>query len=225
MNFVVTRAAALLLAVATPASAHRLDEYLQATTIAVEADRIRTELRLTPGVDVFPAILAAIDRDRNGVFSEAEQRTYAERVRRDLSLSLDDDRLALRLVSSAFPTIQEMSHGLGSIVLAFESNVPHAGAERTLVFENRHLSGIAVYLVNGLVPTDPDIQPGAQRRNRHQSHYELDYVQAGITPPTQSTALLSSAPNWLALATLSLLATVTMLWRRVSPPRQPTADS
>jgi hypothetical protein len=205
---------AVILATTTPAFAHRLDEYLQATTIAVEKDRVRTEIRLTPGVEVFPTILAAIDKDRNGIFSDSEQHAYAERVRRDLSLSLDDDRLKLRLVSSSFPTIQEMSHGLGAIVMAFESNVPRAGVERTLVFENRHMNGMAVYLVNGLVPSDPDIRPGAQRRNRQQSHYEMDYVQSGIAPAAQSTTLLSSAPNWLGLATLSLLASVTVLWRR-----------
>ena len=37
---------------ATPAFAHRLDEYLQATTIAVEKDRLVLQLRLTPGVAV-----------------------------------------------------------------------------------------------------------------------------------------------------------------------------
>ena len=206
--------AMVILSAATPALAHRLDEYLQATTIAVEKDRVRTEIRLTPGVEVFPGILAAIDKDRNGVFSPAEQRAYAERVRRDLSLTVDGDRLQLLLVTSHFPTIQEMSHGLGAIVLAFESEVPSGGAERTLVFENRHMSGIAVHLVNGLVPSDPDIRLGVQRRNREQSRYVLDYIHAGATPVVRSTTQSSAVPNWLALATLSLLASVTVLWRR-----------
>ena len=213
---------AIILAAATPAFAHRLDEYLQATTIAVEKDRVRTEIRLTPGVEVFPTILAAIDKDRNGIFSDAEQRDYAERVRRDLSLSLDDDRLTLRLVSSTFPTIQEMTHGLGAIVMAFESSVPRGGVERTLVFENRHMKSMAVYLVNGLVPTDSDIRPGAQRRNRQQSHYELDYLQTGGAQDARSTTLVSAAPNWLSLAILSLMASLAVLWRRrVSFARRP----
>ena len=205
---------AMIVVSATSAFAHRLDEYLQATTIAVEKDRVRTELRLTPGVEVFPAILAAIDKDRNGVFSPAEQRAYATRVQRDLSLSVDGDRLRLRLVASTFPTIQEMAHGLGAIVLAFESDVSGDSGERKLVFENRHMRGIAVYLVNGLVPTDPDIRPGSQRRNRQQSHYELDYLQAGPEPATLATAQSSLTLSWFWLATISALASTVIVWRR-----------
>ena len=214
MNTISVGVGAIILVAATSAFTHRLDEYLQATTIAVEKDRIRTELHLTPGVDVFPAILAAIDKDRNGVFSAAEQRAYATRVQRDLSLSVDGDRLRLRLVSSSFPTLQEMTHGLGAIALVFESDVSRDGGERKLVFENRHMSGIAVYLVNGLVPTDPDIRAGAQRRNRQQSHYEMDYLQLGAAPATLATAQSSLAPGWLWLATISALASIAMLRRR-----------
>ena len=212
MKATVAGVGAIILAVATPAFAHRLDEYLQATTIAVEKDRVRTELRLTPGVDVFPVILAAIDTDRNGVFSEGEQQAYAGRVQRDLSLAVDDHRLRLRLVSSNFPTIQELSQGLGAIGLVFDADVPLGGPERRLVFENRHLSRIGVYLVNGLVPSDPDILAGTQRRNRRQSHYELDYVQAGVAlaPPARSTI----SRGWLGAAALSLLASIALLWRR-----------
>ena len=39
---------AVVLLTATPAGAHRLDEYLQATTIAVEKGRVHAEIRLTP---------------------------------------------------------------------------------------------------------------------------------------------------------------------------------
>ncbi len=214
MKATVAGVGAIILAVATPAFAHRLDEYLQATTIAVEKDRVRTEIRLTPGVEVFPVILAAIDTDRNGVFSEAEQQAYAGRVQRDLSLAVDDHRLRLRLVSSKFPTIQELSQGLGAIGLVFDADVPLGGPERRLVFENRHLSGIGVYLVNGLVPSDPDIRAGTQRRNRRQSHYELDYVQARVAPAPLSPARSTIGPGWLGGAALSLLASIMFLWRR-----------
>ncbi len=214
MNTISVGVGAIILVAATSGFTHRLDEYLQATTIAVEKDRVRTELRLTPGVEVFPAILAAIDKDRNGIFSAAEQGAYATRVQRDLSLSVDGDRLRLRLVSSTVPTIQEMTHGLGAIALVFESDVSRAGGERKLVFENRHMSGIAVYLVNGLVPTDPDIRAGAQRRNRQQSHYELDYVQTGATFIALAPAQSNLAPGWLWLATISALASLATLRQR-----------
>ena len=50
-------AAAALLCVST-AAAHRLDEYLQAATISLEKDRVRAQLRLTPGIAVLQFVMA-----------------------------------------------------------------------------------------------------------------------------------------------------------------------
>src|SRR4029450_8913808 len=108
MKMRLAAACAILVLVVTPASAHRLDEYLQATTISVEKDRVHAEIRLAPGVAVFPVVLASIDTDDDGVISETEQRVYAERVLGDLSLTIDGDRLQLRLVSLRFPIIEVM---------------------------------------------------------------------------------------------------------------------
>ena len=47
---------AIMLAVA-PASAHRVDEYLQATRLAIGVNRINIEIDLTPGVDIAPAAI------------------------------------------------------------------------------------------------------------------------------------------------------------------------
>jgi len=173
-------AGAILLLVGTPAAAHRLDEYLQATTISVEKDRVQAQIRLTPGVAVFPMVLARIDTDADGVISEAEQRTYAERVLRDLSLTIDGDHLRLRLVSLKFAKTEEMRKGRGDIELEFNADVPRGGPNRRLIFKNRHQRRIAAYLVNCLVPRDPDIRVTAQNRNYQQSFYQLDYVQAGV---------------------------------------------
>ena len=41
--------------------AHRLDEYLQATTIAIEPDHLTLQLRLIPGVAVATKVLAFVD--------------------------------------------------------------------------------------------------------------------------------------------------------------------
>jgi hypothetical protein len=171
---------AILFFVGTSASAHRLDEYLQATTISVEKDRVQAQIRLTPGVTVFPTVLAIIDTDGDGVISEAEQRTYTGWVLGDLSLTIDGDRLQLRLVSSKFASIEEMKEGRGEIQLEVEADVSSGGPNRKLVFENQHQSRIAAYLVNCLVPRDPDIRITAQNRNYEQSFYQLDYVQTDV---------------------------------------------
>ena len=180
MKTMLAAAGAILLSVGGPASAHRLDEYLQATTISVKKDRVQAQIRLTPGVAVFRKVLANIDIDADGVISEAEQRTYAERVLRDLSLTIDGERLRLRLVSSKFAKTEVMKEGRGDIELEFDADVPRGGPNRRLIFENQHQSRIAAYLVNCLVPRDPDIQITAQSRNYRQSYYRLDYSQAVV---------------------------------------------
>jgi hypothetical protein len=171
-------AGALLLALGSRALAHQLDEYVQATTLSVEKDRVQARIRLTPGVAVWPVVVAAIDTDGDGALSEAEQRAYAERVLRDLSLTVDGTRLPLRLVSWRSGRVEDLREGLGAIELELHADVPRGGCDRRLVFENRHETRIAAYLVNCLVPTDPGIRITEQRRNYTQSVYRLDYVDA-----------------------------------------------
>jgi hypothetical protein len=57
---------------AGPLSAHRLDEYLQSTLVAIEAGDVRLQINLTPGVAVAAQVLALIDRDRDGAISRKE---------------------------------------------------------------------------------------------------------------------------------------------------------
>ena len=45
----------IVLFAASPAHAHRLDEYLQGALISVEKNRVDAQLTLTPGVAVFPS--------------------------------------------------------------------------------------------------------------------------------------------------------------------------
>lgn len=206
-------AGVILLLTSTRASAHRLDEYLQATTISVGKTRVQAEIRLTPGVAVFQIVLANIDTDADGVISETEQRAYAERVLGDMSLTIDGDRLRLRLVSMRFAKIEEMKAGGGEIQLEFDADVSRGGPNRRLIFENQHQSGIAAYLVNCLVPRDPDIQITAQDRNYQQSFYQVDYLQADVRSGLQASAWWSSSRGWLGAAALLLFAGFAFLWR------------
>ncbi len=211
----LTAAGAMLLLAGTPAAAHRLDEYLQATTISVEKDRVQAQVRLTPGVAVFPMVLANIDTDSDGVISEAEQRAYARRVLGELSLTIDGDRLQLRLVSLKFAKIEEMKEGGGEIQLEFDADVSSGGPNRRLIFENQHQSRIAAYLVNCLVPRDPDIRITAQNRNYQQSSYQLDYVQVDVRSGPKSFAWWSGSRRLLGAAAVLLFAGLAFVWRRV----------
>ena len=160
---------AVLLLTPSAMFAHRLDEYLQATMISIGKDQLHAEMTLTPGVAVFPKLAAEI----------ADQGAYAERVLRDLTLRIDGQPLTPQLVSIQFPNVDEMKEGLGGIRIKFEANLPGGAGRHNLVFENHHESDIGAYLVNCLVPGDPDLQITKQTRNYSQSRYEVDYTEAG----------------------------------------------
>jgi len=204
----------MILLAGTPALAHRLDEYLQGTLISVEKNRLQAQITLTPGVAVFQVLLAEIDTDADGVISETEQRAYAARVLRDLSLTIDGHPLTPRLISRQFPTIQEMQAGRGEIQIEFSADLPLGGANRRLIFENHHFRQIAAYQVNCLVPRDPDIRIAAQNRNYSQSLYQLEYVQAGVQSNSPVLAWCSSDRVWLGALALLLCARFALLMKK-----------
>ena len=217
-------AGAILFLAVTSASAHRLDEYLQATTISVDKDRVQAQIRLTPGVAVFSTVLATIDTNADGVISEAEQRAYAERVLGDLSLTIDGDRLQLRLVSLKFAKIEEMREGGGEIYLEFDADVSSGGTNRKLIFESRHQSRISAYLVNCLVPRDPGIRITAQNRNYDQSFYQLEYLQDDARSSPQSFASWSGSLAWLGAVGILLFTGLAFVRQRSRAAKHATAQ-
>jgi hypothetical protein len=166
-----------LLAFGRPASSHLLDEYLQATLFTIESGHVEVLMRLTPGVAIASVVVADIDTDRNAAISENEQRAYAERVLRDVSLTVDGNVVRPQLSSVEFPLPEDIQEGLGEIQIKFSANLPRGGAKRRLVFENRHHEKIAAYLVNCLVPRTGGIRIVGQQRNTTQSRYQLELTQ------------------------------------------------
>ena len=159
-----------LLSLAGQASAHRLDEYLLAATILLGKDKIVLQLRLTPGVAVAPRVLAEI----------GDQGAYAARISGQMVLALDGNAVQPRLVSSAFPAGEDLLKGTGEIAFTFEAPMPAGRAAHRLTFENHVDTDIAVYLVNCLVPRDPDIRIAGQERSYDQSVYRLDFALDGV---------------------------------------------
>jgi hypothetical protein len=203
-------AAALMALAAGRADAHRPDEYLQATLVSLEDGRLDAGMTLTPGVAVFPFVMAAIDTDGDGAISEAEQRAYAERVLSDLTLKVDGMPVKPRLLSSQFPSADAMKEGLGEIRLRFSADLPAGGGDRKVTVENRHLPQISVYQVNCLVSGDPKMRIVAQTRNYTQSVYALEYLRTGAEPVP---ALSSGGFLWLYPIGFLLLARLVFLHR------------
>ncbi len=167
---------AILVSFALPGLAHRLDEYLQATMISIDKDRVQGSLRLVPGVAVLPTVLAQIDANQDGSISEAEGMTYAQQVLDHVSLRLDDRTLHAHLLSVKVPPMNELRQGVGEITIQWSGVLPAGGTHHRLVLQNKNQSGKTAFLANCLVPREPGIRILAQHRNRDQSLYELEYA-------------------------------------------------
>jgi polyphosphate kinase len=157
--------------------AHRLDEYLQATLVAIEPNLVRLQINLTPGVSVADQILARIDRDGDANISKKEAAAYAETLKRDLTLHLDGRKLILKLSDTAFPTIAELRAGSGIIQLEFAAML---GALTTgphkLEFANRHMLSVSVYLINATHPNSSRIKINSQNRTPIQDTGTIEFT-------------------------------------------------
>jgi hypothetical protein len=211
MKTKLAAAVAIALWLRGPAVAHRLDEYLQATIISLEKDRIQASMRLVPGVAVSSAILASIDTNADGVISAPEQRAYAERVLRDITLSANGQALKPELLAFDFPPIAAMKEGLGEINIEFAATLPPGGADRKIVFQNHHQPGISAYLVNCLAPQDRNTRVDAQHRNRNQSFYELDYASIPLSDWSAFPSMFRLGMRHVAEGTDHLLFLLSLL--------------
>jgi hypothetical protein len=176
MRWTALIACGLWLACPTTAAAHRLDEYLQATRIALAPDDVRVEIDLTPGINVAPQVAPLIDSDGDGALSPSERRAYAELVVRLTDLQVDGRPAPLVVVGSEYPSLGEMRAGVGTIRLTARATLPAAspGGHR-LTYANVHHPEMSAYLVNALVPS-PGIQITHQQRDPWQHQLTLDYV-------------------------------------------------
>jgi hypothetical protein len=200
--------AVIVIAIAAPASAHRLDEYLQAARIAFARAHVGVEMDLTPGASVADKVIALLDRDGDGRITEVEAETYGRVVLSDLRVDLEGERIALRLDRVEVPSTEEMRHGLGTIqVRASGDFEPRMSFRRQLHFQNNHQAESSVYLVNALVPVDSGIGVLGQTRDTKQRSVRIDY---SVTPEW---------PRYLYWPLLALFAVGSWWWleRRAQP--------
>jgi len=156
--------------------AHRLDEYLQATRISIELERIGVEMSLTPGAAVADNVFAGIDQDRSGTVSTAEAVAYARLVITSLTLSVDGRACVLTLEGYSFPQLVDMRNGEGIIRLSASAKIPQSSiGPHRLAFANTHRSDIGVYLINALIPSDGRIRITGQSRDTLQNEFKMEY--------------------------------------------------
>jgi hypothetical protein len=179
----------LWLVMVSPAAAHRLDEYLQATRLAIDIGRVDVEIDLTPGVSVASNVFGWIDINRDGEISQAEGEAYARAMLRSAVLKADGSPLTMTFEECSFPTLQEMSLGVGTIRLRASAAIPAAAPGRHRIsFLNLHRPESSVYMVNVLVPQNHRLQFGEQRRDVAQHGLTLDYTVSSDAPKDRRLA-------------------------------------
>ena len=162
--------------------AHRLDEYLQATRLSIEADRIDLEIDLTPGMTIASGIASEIDADRDGRFSPRETEAYGRTVIAALELAADGRALPLTISNQRFPDRADMMEGLGTIRLRASAPRPRTAAGRhSIEYRNGFRADASVYLANTMVPEDPRLTVAAQRRDPLQQRLIVEYEVASST--------------------------------------------
>jgi hypothetical protein len=165
-----------LLTASTPVGAHRLDEYLQATRIGIDLDRVNLEIDLTPGVSIASQVKGWIDTNGDGQLSRPEALGYARQVFNALELSVDRQRVSLTLADVEMPEPADMTVGTGTIRLRASAAIPSGASGRhQLTIVNSHRPELSVYLSNALVPSDTRIQILAQQRDRNQHTMTIEY--------------------------------------------------
>jgi hypothetical protein len=157
-------------------SAHRLDEYLQATRVSIGRAELNLELDLTPGASIASAIAGTLDVDADGAVSPVEAEAYGRAVLSDLVVKGDERPIAMTLARIEIPTIDEMRDGLGTIRLQASGTLPDVRGRHSLSIFNKHKPEASVYMVNALVPGDRDVNLGSQSRDPRQQEYRLEYT-------------------------------------------------
>ena len=166
----------VLLMAGGSASAHRLDEYLQATRMSIASEQLLVEMDLTPGANIASAIAGTLDLDADGAISPAEAEAYGRVVLSDVIVKADERPIAMSLARIEVPAIDEMRNGLGTIRLLASGTLAGGRGRHSLSFSNNHKPDASVYMVNALVPDDRGVNLGSQSRDPRQREYRVEYA-------------------------------------------------
>jgi hypothetical protein len=184
-------------------SAHRRDEYLQASRLAIDPARVEIVLDLTPGIAVAEQVLADVDSNHDHAISPAETTAYASRVMEAIALDVDGVPLRLELGDRTFPAREAVLNGEGTMRIRASASLPELSAGvHHLHYRNTHRPDLGVYLANALVPESPRIRITGQERDIDQRALTVDYElrRAPVRLLSGLAAGVVAAAIWLAIA-------------------------
>ena len=178
----------VVLTAAVPASAHRLDEYLQAMRVDVRPEGIVLELDLTPGANMAADVLAALDPDGDGTIDRSEADAYVITILRSVDVAVDGERLRVGLVNHTLPSVDDLRTGSGVIRLTATADAVHSRGRHRLRVANGYRNDVGVYLANALSPRPGPVTIASQSRDPRQQALTIDYLVEGPLLTRTSTA-------------------------------------
>jgi nickel/cobalt exporter len=137
-----------------PASAHPTDELLQQAYLTPAASGLTVRLDLTPGTLVAPQFARTLDADGDGALSTAETAAAAADVRRNVAAQVDGAPVDLTPTRLAFPALDLLAAGGGTITLEWAAPLP-AGAHEVAFTDDYAPGGRTAVQISVYVPSDP----------------------------------------------------------------------
>ena len=179
------------------ASAHSLDQYVQASYITVAPSQIGVELDVTPGVLIAPQVLALLDANGDQQISDAEGQAYAARILKDVTLTVDGQPQVLRVTKIEMPTYLVMQAGYGTMRVFTQTNAGSAwSGTHQLAYTNSYQTTGIAYQVNAFLDDTKQVTLGTQNRDATQQSITMDFiVAAGTATTTTANAPVTSATS------------------------------
>ena len=127
----------------------------------------------------------------------------------DIALEVDGQRPPLVLKEVQFPSLQEMTEGVGAIHLDLTAEIGlNAANAHHLSFRNDHLPEIGTYLANALIRKTGAIEINEQQRDSLQHEFQLDFRVLTADAPIEFRQV-----SWWASVLLLIICSVLLLWQ------------
>lgn len=155
--------------------AHRATGLLQASLVDVQPSQVAVEVTLVPGIDIAPKIIALLDRNGDGLFSDAESTAWSAHFLAGQRVTVDGRSLPLKLTGIHASPLMEMIGGHAEIVVSFTADIGNlAQGPHSIVCANRYEPIPCAFQINGLVPKVPGVRIINHRRDERQQELALD---------------------------------------------------
>ena len=124
--------------VASPATAHPIDELLQQVYVTPRLGGIDIDVEITPGVKVAADFVRLVDANGDGLIATAEAQAFSNVVQSALALTVNGATVPTQLVDSTYADVALMAAGGGTIILNFTADAPSTAATSVVIVTNSY---------------------------------------------------------------------------------------